>query len=55
MVVEANRELTPQSCSPLFCHQVYHHPPSSICAHPTTRPPSPRMPANSFWGGTAGA
>jgi hypothetical protein len=45
VVIEANRELTPPSCSPRIC-------PRSSPVHPTT---IPRMLPNSLRGGTAGA
>ena len=42
MVIEANRELAPPSCSPIFCHRIYQ-PPPRICprsgpVRPTTVP-----------------
>jgi len=56
MVIEANRELTPPSCSPLFCHRIYQPPsrigPRSGPVRPTT---VPWIPPNSFVGGTAQA
>ena len=53
MAIEANRELTPPSCPPPFCHRIYQHPPR-IC--PRSCPVHPNLlPANSLRGGTAGA
>jgi hypothetical protein len=54
-VIEANRELTSPSYSPIFCHRIYQHPPRICPRSCPVRPTAiPRMPANLFGGGTAG-
>ena len=46
MVIEANRELTPPSCSPLSRHRIYQHPPRHRRTYHTSHPkPQLRHPA----------
>ena len=56
IVIGANRELTPPSCSPPFCHRTCQHPPASARAHVRYAQPQSRgCSRTSFGGSMAGA